>query len=187
MSDLTLMLIRHAEKPKENWPGPGLNSDGVEDKKSLVVRGWQRAGAWAALFGPTGACADYPQPGALYAAKPEDIGAEPSRRPYETIEPLADRLGFKPNTDFAKGEERELAARVAGLSGVVLVCWEHKAIVESLLPALAGQQRILGVPSHWDDARYDVVIRLDRNAPGAPWSLRQLFPRLLSGDSDDPL
>jgi hypothetical protein len=32
--------------------------------------------------------------------------------------------------------------------------------------------------------RFDVVLRFDRAGPGAAWSFRQLFPRLLSGDSD---
>ena len=51
MDSLTLMIIRHAEKPKGAWPGPGLTTKGEIDKKSLVIRGWQRAGAWSALFG----------------------------------------------------------------------------------------------------------------------------------------
>ncbi|HKI13800.1 MAG TPA: histidine phosphatase family protein, partial [Roseiarcus sp.] len=51
MSALTILIIRHAEKPGESWPGPGLTAEGAGDKKSLVVRGWQRAGSWSALFG----------------------------------------------------------------------------------------------------------------------------------------
>jgi hypothetical protein len=51
MSALTLLIIRHAKKPGESWPGSGLTPDGVPDKKSLVIRGWQRAGSWSALFG----------------------------------------------------------------------------------------------------------------------------------------
>jgi hypothetical protein len=56
MVPLTLLIIRHAEKPKEQgdkpnefWPGPGFTDKGEEDDKSLVIRGWQRAGAWAAF------------------------------------------------------------------------------------------------------------------------------------------
>jgi hypothetical protein len=48
---LTILIIRHAEKPGELWPGPGLSREGKEDEKSLVIRGWERAGAWAVLFG----------------------------------------------------------------------------------------------------------------------------------------
>jgi hypothetical protein len=53
MSSSTLLISRHGEKPDLAKPelGPGFTSKGAEDKHSLVVRGWQRAGAWAALFG----------------------------------------------------------------------------------------------------------------------------------------
>ena len=42
---LTILIIRHAEKPDEAWPGPGLTEQGENDTESLVIRGWQRAGA----------------------------------------------------------------------------------------------------------------------------------------------
>ena len=67
MSALTILIIRHAEKPGEAWPGPGLTPDGVADKKSLVIRGWQRAGAWSALFGGGLGGDDFPEPTAIYA------------------------------------------------------------------------------------------------------------------------
>jgi len=60
MSSLILLVVRHAEKPDESEPGPGLTIDGAEDNRSLVVRGWQRAGAWAALFGSGLGGDDYP-------------------------------------------------------------------------------------------------------------------------------
>ena len=188
MSALTILVIRHAEKPNEAWPGPGLAEGGEADKKSLVVRGWQRAGAWAGLFGAGLGGDQYPRPTVIYAADPTSIvDGEPSQRPFETIEPLAERLHLTPITRVAHGKEEELAAELIGLTGVVLVCWEHKAIVDSLLPALLGMQRIPGVPAKWDGTRFDVVLRLDRALPEAPWSFKQLFPRLLSGDSDTPL
>jgi hypothetical protein len=43
------------------------------------------------------------------------------------------------------------------------------------------------MPSKWDGARFDVVLRFDRAFPGAPWSFRQLYPCLLSGDSAAPM
>jgi hypothetical protein len=56
MSALTILIIRHAEKPDDPtapWPGPSFTENGKvdPDDKSLVIRGWQRAGSWAALFG----------------------------------------------------------------------------------------------------------------------------------------
>ena len=184
---LTILIIRHAEKPDEAWPGPGLTKDGEPDKKSLVIRGWQRAGSWAALFGAGLGGTDYPRPDAIYAADPDAKQGEPSQRPFETVIPLATRLDLIPVTTYAVGEEGALAVEIAARSGVVLVAWEHKAIVGALLPALAGDQHIHGLPRKWDGTRFDVVLRFDRGEPGAPWTFSQLFPRLLSGNSDIPL
>jgi hypothetical protein len=47
----------------------------------------------------------------------------------------------KPIKAFAKGQEEVLAAKLVSLDGMVLVCWEHEAIVEKLLPAIAKGQR----------------------------------------------
>jgi hypothetical protein len=62
MKALTLFIIRHAEKPDVKQPalGPGLTDSGEDDTESLVIRGWQRAGAWASLFGAVWAEATIP-------------------------------------------------------------------------------------------------------------------------------
>jgi hypothetical protein len=188
MSALTLLIIRHAEKPEESWPGLGFTEDGVVDRKSLVIRGWERAGSWAALFGAGLAADAYPPPAVIYAADPIGTdGDDKSQRPFETIVPLARRLNRAPITTYAVGQENELVDEVVGLTGVVLIAWEHKAIAGRMLPRLANGQVLPGMPRKWDGARYDVVLRFDRSTPGAPWSFRQLFPRLLSGDSDAPM
>ena len=191
MSALTILIIRHGEKPKEDWPGPGLAIDGTEDEQSLVIRGWQRAGAWAALFGAGLGTTDYPQPTIIYAVNPDpdsDIASpESSHRPFETITPLSDRLHLKPITKYAVGQETGLVSEITELTGVVLVCWEHKHIVSDILPKIANGQILPGLPSKWKGDRFDVVLRFDRVMAGAPWSFRQLFPRLLAGDSDVPL
>jgi hypothetical protein len=57
MAPLTLLIIRHAEKPgdkpKEFGRGPGFTDEGEEDDKSLVIRGWQRAGFAAMAINTT--------------------------------------------------------------------------------------------------------------------------------------
>lgn len=184
MTALTVLIIRHAEKPGETWAGPGLTQLGEVSHKSLALRGWERAGAWAALFGSGIGGGEYPRPTHVFAANPN---AEGSRRSHETIVPLCGRLGFPPVTRFAVGEEAPLAAEVTQLGGVVLICWERKMIGEAILPHLIHGQAGPAIPARWDAARYDVVLRLDRPDAAAPWRFRQLFPRLLSGDSDRPL
>src|SRR4051794_26723434 len=113
MAALTILIIRHAEKPENDHPewGPGLTSHGAPDPEALIIRGWQRAGSWAALFGAHLGGPDYPQPAMIFAANPDcaaDDHPEPSQRPYETILPLADRLGrdAKLIRAFAKGQEK---------------------------------------------------------------------------------
>jgi hypothetical protein len=190
MSALTLMIIRHGDKPARGWPGPGDTFEGEEDDKSLVIRGWERAGAWCALFGGGRGGADFPQPTAIYAANPDGTSADPSlvsKRPLETVTPLAEKLGpsVPLNTKHGVGQEAKLVAKIIDLSGVVLVCWEHKRIISGIIPAIPGTAG-LPVPSRWDGLRFDVVLRFDRASNGT-WAFRQLFPLLLSGDSDNPV
>lgn len=185
---LTILIIRHAEKQGEQWPGPGLTPEGVEDSKSLVIRGWQRAGAWGALFGTDLGGEKYPEPNVIYAANPDASPIEePSHRPFQTVIPLCKRLDLPPIVDFQIGQEKELASAVASCSGIVLVSWEHKAITGQLLPSIAGGQQIKNLPHKWDETRYDLVLRLDRPAPGDRWEFCQLCPCLLSGDSATPM
>jgi hypothetical protein len=46
MAALTIMIIRHAEKPDPKFPewGEGVNIVGDQDPNSLAVLGWQRIG-----------------------------------------------------------------------------------------------------------------------------------------------
>lgn len=193
MSALVLLIVRHAEKPHENEPSPGLTAEGTEDDKSLIVRGWERAGAWAALFGAGLGGNNYPQPDIVYAADPDQPGDTtgsgdgPSKRPFETVKPLCDKIHLAPITKWAVGQESDLVSEISKLTGVVLVCWEHKHITSAILPQIAKDQTLPDLPSKWDGQRFDVVLRFDRVTAGAPWSFRQLFPRLLAGDSYVPL
>jgi len=187
-SPLTILIIRHAEKHGEIWPGPGLTREGKEDDKSLVIRGWERAGAWAALFGTLVGAEAYPRPSAIYAANPEAVSLdETSQRPFQTVIPLSERLGLTPITTYSAGQEAKLVAEILHSSGILLISWEHRAISEKIAPGIAGEQKIEDLPQKWDEIRYDVVLRFDRMSPDAPWSFCQLCPCLMSGDSQTPM
>ncbi|MGC2774384.1 MAG: histidine phosphatase family protein [Bradyrhizobium sp.] len=189
MDALTLLIIRHAEKPAGDATGPGLTHLGKTDSKSLVILGWERAGAWTALFGSGFGGITYPTPQAVYAADPDSTkdGSDPSRRPYETVLELAARVGLaKPDTSFAKGQEAALVDALLLLSGTVLVAWEHKAIISDILPRLPVSNTG-DLPTHWSGKRFDVVLRFDRAAGETDFSFTELFPCLMPGDSSKPL
>ena len=191
MTAVTLFIIRHAEKPDDKQPqlGPGLMENGTVDTESLVIRGWQRAGAWDSLFGAGLGGKDYPPPARIYAATPGTAGEPnqgPSRRPAETIAPLAARLGLTADVSIAKGDEKPLVDKVLEHDGVVLVCWEHKAIVDTILPKLPVSNSG-DLPKKWSGDRFDVVLRFDRAKSTDQFVFKPLYPKLLSGDSDKPV
>lgn len=187
MSSLKVLIIRHPEKPDKGWPGLGTTPDGNSDPESLVIRGWQRAGAWSVLFESDLSNSDYPKPNTIYAANPNGENPDTSQRPLQTVTPLAEKLGLDPVKNHAVGQEEDLVADVLAQSGVVLIAWEHKAIAPGIVRLLAKGQVLPNMPTKWDGTRFDVVLRLDRSSSDTPWSDSQLFPCLLSGDSATPM
>jgi hypothetical protein len=194
MAHLVILIMRHAEKPGEKPDDgtEGVDASGAPDHRSLTPRGWQRAGAWVELFVPSlGLSSPLPTPSAIFASTPAskaDIaagrGGSKSRRPLETVTPLADRLGLKVDLRFAEGQEAQLAATIASLDGVVLVCWQHEdiaTIANALVP------RPPGVPAGWPGDRYNVVYRFDRPDAPTSWMFQQIVPVMLKGDRSTPI
>lgn len=186
-----IVLIRHAEEPHPAGP-LGVDEQGRPDGQSLSVRGWQRAGALAALFSGR-ACqrrdgaiaaggdpAPFSRPTALFAAS--DPGK--SRRPLDTLRPLADVLRLPVHALPSEMPAQTAAQRMLGFDGSLLVCWRHRTLA-ALLHALAGGRAGCELPSAWDEARYDLVWCLWR-APDAsgPWRFRRMGQRLLAGDGE---
>jgi hypothetical protein len=181
-----IMLIRHAEKPyddgKEN--NKGVRMDGSSSNESLAVRGWQRAGAIALLFGS----AELAQsrglsvPQHLYGSDPEkaDKAGSKSRRPKQTLIPLAQRLDLQIRAFWLKGQEAELCRDVLTRTGAVLVSWQHE-----LIPDIAAAIPGGNIPQtrRWDDRRFDLVWVFDL-LPDGKYSFKEVHQALLSGDLD---
>ena len=177
-----VMLIRHGEKPSTDGDVAGVTLEGAPSPDELSVRGWQRSGALARFFAPLAGAAiaaGITTPTHLFAPKP--TVHVPSRRSSHTLAPLAELLGLTVRTDFEKGQEADLAAAIANLSGAVLVAWEHKAL-RAIGAALASD---VGLPQTWPDERFDMVWSFERLDAG--WSFRQVPQLLLAGDSADSM
>jgi hypothetical protein len=187
-----ILLLRHAEKPDPApsgtaQSGTGFTSDGEEDSKSLNVRGWQRAGALAACFAPNPLISgNLPVPDRIYASAFRQGGGH-SRRPEQTVLPLARKLGCVVDLTWALHQEAVFGAALAAQAGTALVCWQHQGLAE-LARAIAAPQRLLELPADWGwpQDRYDVIWSLRRHAPGEAWHFTQYCQALLAGDPDRP-
>jgi broad specificity phosphatase PhoE len=180
-----IMVIRHAEKPSNPPPPQGVTFEGTREKESLTVRGWQRAGALASFFAPTNGSFQDPalaEPKFLYASTPTKRNG--SRRPVETLTPLAERLAIRINSNFPKLEAKDMLEEAFLCVGVVLICWQHEFI-----PQIAN--RILGnkttAPQDWPEDRFDMVWVFDRDPSSAQYSFKQVPQSLLMGDWATPI
>jgi hypothetical protein len=180
-----IMVIRHAEKPANDPPPHGVTLKGEREKESLAIRGWQRAGALASFFAPTNGSFQDPslaKPQFLYASR--FIRRQGSRRPIETITPLAEKLAIRINAHFARDEPKNMLEDVFLCGGVVLICWQYEYI-----PQIASY--ILGnkttAPHDWPEDRFDVVWVFDRDATTNQYSFKQVPQSLLMGDWATPI
>lgn len=180
------MLIRHAEKPPSNPPPHGVDINGDHDSESLIVEGWQRAGALVVFFAPSVGPFQNSQidtPATIYASQ-TGKGSE-SERPQETVTPLIAKLGSSnvtQNFNFPKGQEQEVAESAMGCSGVVLICWEHQNIplITKWFPISPNNPN--PVPTAWPNGRYDVVWVFDLDSSGG-YCFYEEPQLLLAGDA----
>jgi hypothetical protein len=180
-----IMIIRHAEKPPESGGQPfGVTADGNQDPESLIIQGWQRAGALACLFAPTRGPLQDPAlatPQFLFASQSKSGGG--SNRPLETITPLKSKLGLTPKT-HKKSDIDKVAADAIACGGVALISWQHEDI-----PLIANL--IVGnsttVPQTWPGPRFDVVWVFDLDQSSNSYTFKQVPQSLLAGDLPDPI
>ena len=175
-----IMVIRHAEKPSSPPPPYGITLEGAREKESLTARGWQRAGALASFFAPPNGTFQNPslaKPQFLYASKP--VKHKGSRRPFETILPLAEKLKIRINSDFLKFETESMLEDVFLRDGVVLICWQREYILEITDQILVNKAV---APPEWPEDRFDMVWVFDRNPSSAQYIFKQIPQSLLTGD-----
>lgn len=188
-----IMVIRHAEKPESGIKG--ITASGASNKESLIVLGWQRAGALTVLFDPfNGALQNsgLATPNALFAAAystsekgttaaipASTAGASNSKsmRPIETIIPLSQRLKLVINENYGKETLDALVADATNQTGTVLICWQHNDI-----PAIAQQIVPNGTFPKWPGDRFDLVWVFDLDATTGEYVFSQVPQNLLAGD-----
>jgi hypothetical protein len=175
-----IMLIRHAEKPAKDGPPYGVSEKGKRSSESMEVRGWQRAGALTTLFAPSDGHlqnASLATPQFLYASKP--LRRKGSRRPMETITPLAGKLGKAINLNFARFQYESMIREVVARKGVVLISWQREYI-----PVIA--QQILGdaktAPAIWPEDCFDMIWVFDLDRRSSRYKFKQVPQKLLVGD-----
>jgi hypothetical protein len=186
-----IMIIRHAEKPPKHGKEPlDVQENGEPGNgQSLIVPGWQRAGALNAFFAPyqsTPSNAEIATPNYIYAATPTNE----SQRPWETVTPLAAWLNYAQgspqfNVSFTiGGGEPALVASVLALSGVVLICWEHDNIMPNIMGAIHKQIPIANyssIPNPFPSVFYLVWV-LDLNQERTSYTWTSVNQNLMAGD-----
>jgi hypothetical protein len=178
-----IMLVRHAEKPAKDFVPYGVTRKGERNKESLQVRGWQRAGALIGLFAPPGSIIpSLARPQFLYASKP--LRRRGSRRPFQTLIPLAEKLEIGINTNFPRFEFEKMLEEVYSCKGAVLICWQRE-----YLPAIA--LRILDdrkiAPAYWPEDCYDMIWVFDLDRSSGQYRFKQVPQKLLAGDVTTPI
>jgi hypothetical protein len=191
-----VMVIRHGEKPTaKHQPPYGVTADGEQDWESLTVRGWLRAGALETLFDPSRGQVNQPlaKPTVIYASKPRDPGvaaedddASKSKRPLQTVTPLAAKLQLTPILQFGKGDEAALAADVLRQTGVVLVAWQHEDIYDIAQHLVGTKPPAPAIPTKkWPGDRFDLVWVFEPPSSNGRWKFFQVPQMLLKGDRED--
>ena len=180
-----IMLMRHAEKPAKDGPPYGVTLEGERNKESLQPRGWQRAGALANLFAPTNGHvlnAALAKPQSLYASKP--LRRKGSRRPLETITPLAEKLAIRVNSNYERSDIEGVMEEVFACRGVVLMCWQREYIPQ-IASYILGTEK--GVPPLWPEDRFDMIWVFDLDRRAGTYRFKQIPQRLLMGDWATPI
>jgi hypothetical protein len=167
LRDVTVLIIRHAEKPDQ---GNGLSP-----------RGEQRAQAYASYFDPFQLDGTALVPQRLIATS----DSKASMRPRLTLTPLAARLQLPIEQPWADDQVDDLAKelRKKNEAPVVLIAWHHGHIVK-LIEALGGDAKQLLGRKTWPGDVYNwvVVLHFDDQGRLSESTSRLVQEHLLLGD-----
>jgi hypothetical protein len=163
-----ILIIRHAEKPPADAASPDLSAEG-RDRAEALPKLFLKADNRPEPF---------PTPDFLFATG----DSKDSRRPTETVAPLAKALGLKVNDRFGVADGAKLAdelfhdPKYAGKT--ILLCWRHH-----MIPELAGLLKADGAPDVWNPDVFDRVWRIDYDKGGKA-KFSNLPQRLMPKDSE---
>ena len=169
-----IIIIRHGEKPAQ---GNELNEAGFRRAKALVK-----------FFETEPAVTQHGTPAAVYAMAPKN--SDGSVRAIQTVTPLADALELTINEFYTRDQVNELVKDImenADYKGrMVLICWEHKVIV-NIAAALAAygnsDQSVQNtLPASWSGDAFDRVWIFNFSGNKVV-SFQDLPQRLMPGDS----
>lgn len=147
MSQAVIKLVRHGEKYAD--------SKTIPDPGTLDPRGYRRAAAYAKYFSKKAtSSSDTQQVEEVPQYLAATLKGSVSDRPFETLDPLSDKLSLDLHHDLADEDYQDLADSLIGSTGVittkkanqVLVCWHHGKM-PNLVRALGGDpDTLFGTP-----------------------------------------
>ena len=167
LSDVTIFIIRHAEKPDF---GSGLTPEG-EARAQAYVHYFEKF-----RLDSRPLRLDY-----LVAAD----DSEHSQRSRLTLEPLAQAIGLKPDLRFQARQAEDLARELRSHSHgkAVLICWHHREIPE-LLKALGADPDRLLPQGQWPSQQFGwmLELRYDHGGRLIRGKTRRIKEHLMPGD-----
>jgi phosphohistidine phosphatase SixA len=149
----SIYIIRHAEKPKERG-NRDLSREGRSHAESLATALPKQLGTLDFLFAAA--------------------NSRNSKRPLETLKPLAAGLHLSINEDFPASAYATLAAEILDDEKYsrrrVLVCWRHEYI-----PRLAQKLLARNVPHKWPSIDFTSIwmLRYESNVSAELTEMRQ--------------
>lgn len=150
MVGVTILIIRHAEKPKSG--------------SDLSPAGSARAAAYGRYFNPFSAA-----PGGAFAPDMLIASKDTTRsdRPELTLKPLSAAIGLPIDTRFANHDVKDLAKtlRVGTHGKHILIAWHHGQIPK-LIRALGGDPDRVLPGGEWPEDVYDWVVELSFDNDG---------------------